>query len=84
MKRKQLPPEAKEVELAEIARRLDITLMTISGWRKGSSTRLALEANVYSLGKANRVMVQEDRLLTWLAAYRPDLKARWLQGDPKT
>lgn len=81
MKRKPLPPESKEIELADIARRLDITLMTLATWRTGSTVRLPLEVNIYPMGRAKRVTVTESDLLTWLAAYRPDLRTKWLQGD---
>ena len=73
--------DGKLFTLNAISARLNCTLMTLSTWRRGTSNRRLLPMRTVRCGFAHRVLVAENDLLTWLAAYRPDLYRMWTDHD---
>ena len=65
--------EQQTLTSAEIARSLNVTLMTINNWRKGSPERPPLPYSMYRVGKARRILVHACDLTRWLANNRSDL-----------
>lgn len=61
------------ITLAELAKRLNVTAVTISQWRKGSTLRRPLRVNYATRGAAKSVTIEMTELHRWLTSYRPDL-----------
>lgn len=76
-------PPARTVTIRELCTKLDISLMTIHGWRAGSSCRRPLPSTVTKVGSANRVSLSVDEITEWLATHTPkpggrDLYRQWI------
>jgi hypothetical protein len=67
----------RSVTIADIVRRLGVTLVTAYAWRRGSARRDALPHSVMQYGRSVRVVVNEGDLVNWLSEYRPDLLQLW-------
>jgi len=81
MLRRRFRP-VRTVTIRELCAKLDISLMTVHGWRAGSPCRRQLPSSVTKVGSANRVSLSADEITEWLAEYRPmpggkDLYALW-------
>jgi hypothetical protein len=70
------PTMSETTTLAEITRTLDITLVALYQWRKGSNKRPPLPIAVTRRGDARRVAVYTQDLKVWLERWRPDLLPR--------
>jgi len=69
----------KTVTTNDIARRLNVTMLTILNWRRGSTERRPLPVIYTRRGKSRRIKFLQDDLCEFLGAYRPDLLAAWVQ-----
>ena len=58
---------------SDVSRELNVTLMTIHAWRRGSERRPPLPVAIGKQGRARRVRVYRRDLKEWLAQWRPDL-----------
>jgi len=59
--------------LSQISRGLDVTLMTLANWRRGSPRIAPLPVSKREVGAAHRVEVRAADLREWLKFNRPDL-----------
>lgn len=59
--------------VAEMTRLLEVTTQAVYLWRMGSPTRRPLPVHSIRRGKSDRIFIDSDELLNWLANHRPDL-----------
>jgi hypothetical protein len=82
MKRRSITTDANHARMLttrEIAARLDITPLTVLGWRRGLVTRPPIPVVYGRVGNVRRVKIVEADLKGYLKTYRPDLYERWMQ-----
>lgn len=70
--------QPRVVTTAQIVARLGVTTLAVGKWREGSRLRPPLRHQTTRQGRANRVLIHEADLLSWLKEHRPDLLQRWL------
>jgi hypothetical protein len=71
----------EHITIAELVKRLDVTLVTVNNWRQGSTVRRPLPVEILTQGKRRCVRISRHHLKQWLAMYRPDLLARLEQVE---
>jgi len=76
MTRRPLPRD-KLVAPREVSRRLNISILAINGWRRGSARRRPLPVAYGRAGNAKRIWIMEAELSAWLKTFRPDLWNVW-------
>jgi hypothetical protein len=74
-----IPPmrTGRTVTTRDISRTLNVTLLTVLEWRRGTNQRRPLPVNYSTLGKSRRIEFVEADLRAYLAEYRPDLLDIW-------
>ena len=59
--------------IRQISHTLNVTLVTVNTWLRGTSKREPLPATVKVVGSVNRIEISPSDLREWLKRYRPDL-----------
>jgi hypothetical protein len=75
---------ANYITISGIARRLQLTTLTVQTWYRGSQVRRPLPATVQPHGKSRRLFFEISDITEWLRSYRPDLLPLWEKAGGPT